>query len=203
MIAALSTTSVEILKFLTANLTRDFTILQIAKSTGKTTRLTYAAVKRLVEDKVIIIEEKANLKLCRLNLRLPQIIAFIESIRWRDFARRHPEISLLVSDITQRCDLPYLTLLVFGSYARGKVTKASDLDLLVITPDRKFDGSVEVAVKAAISLSRTALHHIIISYPEFLHMLTERKTNVVREALEARYVAYGAEPLYAMVGRTM
>jgi len=196
-----SATAIKILRFLTANLTKDFTILQIAKSTGTTTRLTYAAVKRLVEDKIIILEEKANLKLCRLNLKLPQTIAFIESIRWCDFARRHPEISLLVSDIIQRCDLPYLTLLVFGSYARGTVTKASDLDLLVIIPDRKFEDSLEVAVKTARSLSKIPLHHIIVSYIEFLHMLSEKKTNVAKEVLETRYVAYGAESLYMMLGR--
>jgi len=200
---ALSDTSVEVLKFLAADLTKDFTILQIANNTGKTTRLTYAAVKRLIKDKMISMEEKANLKLCRLNLKMPQIIAFIESYRWRDFARRHPEIDFLVSDIIQKSDLPYLTLLVYGSYARGRATKASDLDLLVITPDRKFEDSVEAAVRAARSLSKIALHHIIISYPEFLQMLSERRTNVAKEVLEARYVAYGAEPLYMMVGQAV
>lgn len=197
----LSTTTIEILKFLTANLTKDFTILNIAKSTGKTPRLTYATVKSLIKDKIIIMNEKANLKLCRLNLKMPHIIAFIESIRWDDFAKRHLEINLLVSDIIERSDLPYLTLLAFGSYARGISTRVSDLDLLIIIPDNKFEDSVEAAVKSAKSLSKITLHHIIVSYPEFLGMLAERKTNVAKEALEARYIAYGAEPFYMMVGR--
>lgn len=198
---ALSATAIEILKFLATNLTKDFTILKIAQNTGKTTRLTYATVKRLIEDKIIIMDEKANLKLCRLNLKMPQIIAFIESIRWHDFAKKHPEINLLTSDIIERSELPYFTLLVFGSYARRTSTQVSDLDLLIIIPDRKFEDSVEAAVKSAKSLSKITLHHIIVSYSEVLGMLSERKTNVAKEALEARYIAYGAESFYTIVGR--
>lgn len=197
-----SNTSIEILKFLTANLIRDFTILKIAQGTGKTIRLTYATVERLVKDRMIIREEKANLKLCRLNLRMPQVVAFIESIRWRDFVERRRELSLLASDILQRCELPYLTLLVFGSYARGTATKRSDLDILIIVPDRKFEESMEVAVKSARALSKITLHHIIVSYSEFVNMLGEKKTNIAKEALEARYIAYGAEPFYEMVGQS-
>jgi predicted nucleotidyltransferase len=151
---------------------------------------------------MIIREEKANLKLCRLNLRMPQVVAFIESIRWRDFVERRRELSLLVSDILQRCELPYLTLLVFGSYARGTATKRSDLDMLIIVPDRKFEESVEVAVESARALSKITLHHIIVSYSEFVNMLGEKKTNIAKEALEARYIAYGAEPFYEMVCRS-
>ncbi len=201
MESPLSKTDIAILKFLTANLTKDFTILKIAENTGKTIRLTYAAVRKLVERRIIIREEKANLKLCRLNLKLPQIISYVESIRWHDFAKKNGEVNLVVSDIIEKSSLPYFTILVFGSYARGVATKASDVDLLIIIPDKKFEDIFEVAVKSAKSLTTITLHHIIVSYQEFLAMLSEKKTNVAKEVLETRYITYGAEQFYTIVGR--
>jgi len=143
MTSTLSATAIDILEFLTANLTKDFTILKIAKNTGKTTRLTYAMVKRLAKDKIINIEKKANLKLCRINLKMLQIISYIESIRWHEFAKRHREISLLISDIIKKSSLPYFTVLIFGSYAKDTATKSSDLDLLIIIPDKKLEDFIE------------------------------------------------------------
>ena len=199
----LTPNDIEVLKFLTKNLTKDFTILKIAKGTGKTNRLVYAAVKRLIKEKIIIVEEKANLKLCRLNLEMPHIIALIESIRWHDFAQGHRDVDLLISDIIARSALPFFTLVVFGSYAKGTAIEASDLDILIIIPDRKFEASMDIAIKSATSLSTITLHPIIVSYTEFLDMLRENKINVAKEVLEARYVTYGAEPFYTMVGRTL
>jgi predicted transcriptional regulator len=76
VIRALTSNDIEVLKFLTKNLTKDFTILKIAKGVGKTNRLVYAAVKRLIKEKIIIVEEKAKLKLCRLNFEMPSYNSF-------------------------------------------------------------------------------------------------------------------------------
>jgi len=200
---ALSDTEIEILKLLTSDLTRDFTILKIAELTGKAKRLTYAAAKKLAKERTIIIQEKANLKLCKLNLRNAQIIAFIESLRWREFSRRHPDIGLLVSTLISKSDLPYLTVAVFGSYAKETATEKSDLDMLVVIPDRIFANAVEAAIESAKVLSNVPLHDVIVTYAEFVDMLKEMRITVAREVLEARYVAYGAEPFYTLIGRLL
>lgn len=108
VIRALTSNDIEVLKFLTKNLTKDFTILKIAKGVGKTNRLVYAAVKRLIKEKIIIVEEKAKLKLCRLNFEMPHIIALIESIRWHDFVQSHRDVDFLISDIIARSALLFL-----------------------------------------------------------------------------------------------
>jgi len=202
MTLTLSSTAIDVLKFLTTNLTKEFTILKIAENTGKTTRLTYAVVSRLAKEKIITIEKQANLKLSRINLKMPQIISYIESIRWHEFAKKHREINLIISDIIKKSSLPYFTLSIFGSYAKNTITKTSDLDILIIIPDKKLEDSIEAAVKSAKSLSKITLHDIIITHLEFLDMLKEKKINVAKEALEARYIPYGAEPFYTMVGQT-
>ena len=199
--SAFSDTGIEILTLLTSHLTRDFTILKIAQHTGKTNRLTYSTVKKLEKEHIITIQEKANLRLCRLSLENPQMIALIESLRWLDFTRKHSDVGLLVSDIVSKSELPYFTLAVFGSYARGAVTKRSDLDMLLVIPDRKFEDTLQTAIKSARALSNIPVHDVVVTYAEFASMLRETKINVAKESLEARYIAYGAEAFYTLLRR--
>jgi predicted nucleotidyltransferase len=200
--AAFSDTGIEILKLLTSNLTRDFTILKIAQHTGKTNRLTYSTVKKLEKEHMITIQEKANLRLCKLSLENPQMIALIESLRWLDLTRERPDVGLLVADIVSKCELPYFTLAVFGSYAKGTMTKRSDLDMLLVIPDRKFEDTIETAIKSARALSNIPVHDVVVTYAEFASMLRETKINVAKESLEARYIGYGAEAFHTLLRRS-
>jgi predicted nucleotidyltransferase len=200
--AAFSDTGIEILKLLTSNLTRDFTILKVAQHTGKTNRLTYSTVKKLEKEHMITIQEKANLRLCKLSLENPQMIALIESLRWLDFTRKRSDIGLLVADIVSKSELPYFTLAVFGSYAKGTMTKRSDLDMLLVIPDRKFEDTIETAIKSARALSNIPVHDVVVTYPEFASMLRETKINVAKESLEARYIGYGAEAFHTLLQRS-
>jgi len=202
MRAAFSDTGIEILKLLTSNLTKDFTILKIAERAHKTNRLTYSAVKRLEKERMITIQEKANLRLCKLSLENPQMIALIESLRWHDFTRKHPDVGLLVSDIVSKSEPPYFTLAIFGSYAKGTMTDKSDLDMLLVIPDRKFGDKIETAIKSARALSNVPVHDVVVTYSEFVDMLSEAKLDVAKETLEARYVAYGAEAFYTLLRRS-
>jgi predicted nucleotidyltransferase len=202
MRAAFSDTGIEVLKLLTANLTKDFTILKIAERAHKTNRLTYSAVERLEKEHLITIQEKANLRLCKLSLENPQMIALIESLRWHDFTRKHPDVSLLVKDIVSKSELPYFTLAIFGSYAKGTMNGKSDLDMLLVIPDRKFEDTIETAIKSARALSNVPVHNVVVTYSEFVDMLGETKLNVAKETLDARYVAYGAEALYTLLRRS-
>lgn len=46
--------------------------------TRKTNRLTYSTIKKLERERMITIQKKANLRLCKLSLENPQIIALTE-----------------------------------------------------------------------------------------------------------------------------
>jgi hypothetical protein len=42
----------------------------------------------------------------------------------------------------------------------------------------------------------------VVTYSEFVDMLSEAKLDVAKETLEARYVAYGAEAFYTLLRRS-
>ena len=46
------------------------------------------------------------------------------------------------------------------------------------------------------------MHDVVVTYSEFVDMLSEAKLDVAKETLEARYVAYGAEAFYTLLRRS-
>ena len=82
------------------------------------------------------------------------------------------------------------------------MTGKSDLDVLLVIPDRKFGDTIETAIKSARTLSNIPVHDVVVTYSEFVDMLSEAKLNVAKETLEARYVAYGAETFYTLLRRS-
>jgi predicted nucleotidyltransferase len=63
---------------------------------------------------------------------------YMQLLNWKNIARR-------VKDIIHRID-PAAKIYVFGSVVKGRITGASDIDILVITNniDRKYDMMVAV-----------------------------------------------------------
>jgi len=79
-------------------------------------------------------------------------------------------------------------VILFGSYAQGKVTVDSDVDLLVIGPfkGRGVDKSVEIRMK----LRPQFPVDILIKTPEKVHERLEMGDQFIREILEEGKVLY-------------
>jgi uncharacterized protein len=60
-----------------------------------------------------------------------------------------------------------ITVIVFGSYARGDATEASDLDLLVIEPDLIDKASEYLRLKAAVGRLGVGVDLLLFSRPDF------------------------------------
>jgi len=81
-------------------------------------------------------------------------------------------------------------VILFGSYARGKVTEDSDVDLLVIGPfeGRGVDKSVEIRMKLR---PRFPLD-LLVRTPEKVRQRIEMGDDFMREILEEGKVLYEA-----------
>jgi len=79
-------------------------------------------------------------------------------------------------------------VILFGSYAQGKVTADSDVDLLVIGPfkGRGVDKSVEIRMK----LRPQFPVDILIKTPEKVHERLKMGDQFIREILEEGKVLY-------------
>lgn len=65
------------------------------------------------------------------------------------------------------------TVIVFGSYARGDASAASDLDLAVVEPDLPDKAAEYLRLKAAVGRLGVGIDLLLFSRPEF-----ERRSQV-------------------------
>lgn len=190
-------TSIEILVFLTSRIRESFTIRQISEAIGKDYKITYTMTMRLAEQHYIIVEKKRPVNYCRLNLKgNSTLLAYIEGVRASRFLEGHKDIKILVSDIESKIPLPFFTLILFGSHVKAIASSGSDLDMLIIVPERSFEKEVEAAVGSVQRVTPIGIHETVLAYSEFLELLKQKKPNVAWEAIDNRVIPYGAETLF-------
>ena len=196
----LTKTSIEILAFLSSRIRESFTVRQISEAIGKDYKITYTMTMRLAQQNYIVAEKKRPVTYCRLNLKgNSTLLAYIEGVRASRFFEKHKDIEILVNDLTSRISSPFFTLILFGSHVKGTASTRSDLDMLLIIPERSFEKEIEAAVGSVQRVSPLGIHETVLTYSEFLELLKQKKPNVAWEAIDNRIVPYGAEMLFKML----
>lgn len=204
----LSATAIALLKFMTGDLTKDYTIRKLSQGINQGYRITYETVNRLAEDGILTLERKANLHICRLNLRgNVQTFAFVESLRAEEFLKSRPAMRVLVANLVARIRnvLPFFCLVIFGSTVKGKWAPRSDVDILLVLPDQNFQNQVENELASIARTSAVGLHEMVLLTDQFMSMLSGRerakRPNLASEVLANHITPYGAEAFYALVSR--
>ncbi len=193
----LTKTSVEVLAFLSSKIRESFTVRQIAEAVGKDYKITHTMTTRLAKQGCVIAEKRRPVTYCRLNLKgNSQLFAYIEGIRASRFFQRHRDIEILINDLVSRISPPFFILMLFGSHAKGEASARSDLDVLLIVPERGFGNEAETAIGTVQRVSPLSIHETILTHGEFIELLKEKKPNVAWEAVDNRIVPYGAETLF-------
>jgi hypothetical protein len=193
-------TSVEILLFLSSRLRERFTVRQIASGIGKDYRITYEMTMRLARQRYIVAEKRRPVTYCKPNLTSnSSLFAYIEGIHASRFLAKHRDLSVLVGDILQKITCPFIIMILFGSYVKGRVSKRSDLDVLLVIPDKKMENDASSAIGSVARISPIGMHAVILTSEEFLGLLKQEKPNAAWEAVDNRVVPYGAEPLFKML----
>jgi predicted nucleotidyltransferase len=168
------------------------------------TKLTYVTVHKLIpilsQNKVVKIEKKGNNNLVSIdfeNATIDNLASAIidEKIR---FIKKYPKISILLKNIEKQLINKFFILVLFGSYAKEKETKTSDVDLLFILPNRKSIEEYKEIIDKSMKLTTLKKDLNLITINDFIQMLNEKYT-VGREAFENGIVLFGAEHYYMMV----
>ncbi len=196
----MSKTGARIIRELATSPAKSITIRQIAKNVGRDYNIIYRSIQELAKQNIIKKERAGHSDLCCLSPTIPiDFLVYAENMRSEDFLEKHKSIKIALNDILEKTQLPFFTIIVFGSYAKGTYTSRSDLDLLFIIPDRKFEKELEGAISFAQTVNAIKIHDIILTFDEFQSALTEKGRNVPKEVLEKNVVLYGSEAFYKML----
>jgi len=184
-------TEYKILKMMIEN-KQDFTIREIAKRIGADYRITYVAVQRLVQKNILIIKLVGRSSLCSLNERYYGAEVYQTEEERRTSLLKDKNINQLFKDVMAKVGTSFFICLLFGSCAKGKWKKGSDIDLMFVSNEVNF----EKEIGNILSLLPLKIHVLVFTEREFKKMYDSKKLNVVKEAMKGYVILHGIENLY-------
>jgi predicted nucleotidyltransferase len=188
------------------DITKGFTILGISKKLKIGYRPAYNHIKTLSQEKIINIKEVGKAKQCFLNLESAKCLHLLEEIDmirkeklFKENAKLKGIVEGLIAKLTDEFASEIHSIILFGSYAKGKATKTSDIDILFIVTDMKNKNLRESIGRecASFQYSHNAkVSPIITDIKEFKKMLEAKKLNVGKEVKESGFPLYGLEQFW-------
>jgi len=95
----------------------------------------------------------------------------------------------------------FFSLVVFGSYAKGKEKKDSDLDVAVIVENEDAKKRIIPIINSIKRKSMKKIHDVIFTRDEFLEMLRQDEENVGKEIARNNFVFYGLINFYKLISK--
>lgn len=197
----------KILRLFYDNLHAQFTINEIAKKVGVSYSYVYKQVEELKNRDILLIEQRSNRKYCKPNYKNPDVRTNFVKISNQiadEFLKKRDKVFLIVekllSVLPQKTDFNLLSIVLFGSLAKGTDFKKSDIDLFVLIPSKKkYDESIEMECVALSKGYGIEINPIISEPANLLTMLREREQNVGKEILKNKIILFGAEKFWELV----
>ena len=179
----------EILKLLLENREASFSIRKIALLRKINYKSAYQAVLLLKSKGIISLDRYGNTLNCSVSNNFDSLVFSAEDER-RKSLLKNKSMGVVYSRL-KALNFPFIALL-FGSYAKKKQNKYSDIDLLIITNNLS-------EIEQEIKLLPSNLHLTAITYQEFIQMAKSREFSVVSEALKKNIILMGIEEYYRLL----
>ena len=180
----------KIIDLLNRNKEKQFTMNEIAKSLNQHYSLVHRMLERISKDKIIFKEKVGNSYICRLNKnneKTAALLALAEIERKEGFYNKNKEIKLILEDLVNSIKENAISIILFGSYAKGKQTEKSDIDILILT-EKKF--LIGKTLRELYAKYGREINPIILTLEE---LKQQKDENFVKEVISNHYILYGVE----------
>lgn len=166
------------------------TIREISLMLKKDYPTVHRAVSELEKEDILSVRKAGNAKICELNLSTETITILSFLDEQEALARKIPNIGKILGFKEFIEDI----ILVTGSYTKGKETKQSDIDLVMITKNNVFKKQKLLENLTAPLLPK--IHPIVISQKDFIAMLLEKKASFGKEIFKNRLIFRNTSKYY-------
>ncbi len=180
----------KIINYLGKNLDRCYTMHKLSKLLHVPYASFYRSVQKMKD--VLIIEIVGKSKTLRLNFGNPVVKAHLivaSDEEKKEFIKKQPVIRKIASDLDTR-DI----VVLFGSYAKGKQTEKSDIDVLIINKD----GKKSMSFSKHELLYKKKINPLFITKKEFKKMLKDKEENVGKQALKDHIILNNPEGFWGL-----
>lgn len=153
----------------------------------------YEAVRELEKNTILKIEKFGSSNIVELNLSSSTIALF----SYLDETEALSKKILNIEGILELKDFADDIILVAGSYAKGAQTKASDIDLTIITKDDAFKKQKRIE---NVTLSyHPQIHPVTFTHKDFIDMLLSKEENFGREVFKNHLILRNASKYYELL----
>jgi len=164
---------------------------------SKSYQRVYEAVQSLEKKQMLSSEKVGNTNLVYLKMSRNTFLnlAFIDEQENETIPNAQKIIAL--KEITD-----YL-IIAGGSYAKGNANKKSDLDLVVIIPDKEDIVHIQKLVENLTMLFVPEIHLYVFKKKDFVDMLTEKKENYGKEIFKSHIILKNAQTYYELINEAI
>lgn len=175
-----------------------YSINQLAKEVKLAYPYVYNSIRKLEKKRLLLIKKAGKSNLCRIGFDEPEglITAAVENKQ--EFLARHPQIENLTGQIEEALWDELYIMLLFGSYAKGKATKKSDVDLFFIIKDKTNLESFRKKIRLILDKLAYKVEFEVSTMEWFYEMLGDKIT-VGREIFKTSIVLHNAEAYFYLV----
>jgi len=160
---------------------------------SKSYQRVYEAILELEKKNILSSEKLGNMNLIFLNLSRNTIInlSFLDEQEVENIPNVDEIIN--IKEITDHL------ILVTGSYAKGTENKSSDLDLVIIIPDKEDVVQTQNLIENLTMLFTPKIHLYVLRKKDFTEMLTEKKENYGKEIFKNHIILKNAQSYYELI----
>lgn len=197
----------KIIRLFYDNLEMQFTINEIAVKTG----ISYSYVHRQIEDlaskEMLFINKQSNRKYCRPNYTNPEVRTAFADVSGQiaeEFLGSRDKIFFIIqkllAELPEKTDFNLLSVVLFGSLAKGTDSGKSDIDLFILVPSKdQYDEAVEAECVSIARGFNVSVNPVVSEPKHLLKMLNEKELNVGKEILKNKIILFGAEKFWELV----
>ena len=170
------------------------TIREISKKIKSDYRITHTAAQRLIEKGILLSRAVGKSTLCELDSHYYGVEIYEAENERKGELLRTNDLRQLSKELMGKVKSGFFVFLIFGSYAKGKPTKSSDIDIMLVSNEDGF----EERASSILSLLPLKTHVLVFTEQEFIRMKDSKQTSVVKEAIENNVILYGIEAYYRL-----
>ncbi|HII16318.1 TPA: nucleotidyltransferase domain-containing protein [Candidatus Woesearchaeota archaeon] len=167
---------------------------------NKSEGYTHTSLMNFVKEGVLTKEKKGGLGIYKIAFA-PKAISYLSMVAehkaWS--FKKFPSTS--IHDLVEQMNIDFFTLLVTGSYAKGKQTQKSDIDIILIVPAEA--SKIRARLQHHCEMNIPTIHLYTFTSDEFKQMLLDKKHNYGKEAVKNNLIFYGAEAYYKLLFEVM
>lgn len=197
----------KIIKLFYDDIYSEFTINELATKTTISYSYVYRQVEELEKKGVLIVNQRTNRKYCKPNYRNPEVKTSFVKISNQiadDFLKKRDKIFFIVekllSVLSKKTDFNLLSVILFGSLAKGTDFKKSDIDLFILVPSKnKYDETIDMECVALSKGFGVEINPIVSEPTNLLSMLKDKENNVGKEILKNKIILFGAEKFWELI----